>query len=535
MKSNLLALVKIELTKVLYSFTNGRKATRVPLFYMAILLLSVIALASAGYSFIIVSPFVSLGIDTTDAVTLFAGIVSLLIFMTSMSQARGIYIGEDYDMLSALPLKKRTIVASKIITLYLTELVFSLLVMIPNGIVMIAYAKSVTGFLIALLLSVTLPIVPIAIAIFISLLITLATSRFKYANYIFVVMYTLLIVGFSALSMILNNMKEAEAASGFSSMSNVMKWVNPSYILVELSMTQSYLFLIAFVGANILVAALSVLFLAVFFDKLHEIVTSVSMKKKYVRKDLKVKSPEKTLFGLEFKRLVNSKLYFVNSIMGSIMCVMGSTVFIITFTQAMSKAEEASSLASMQIMLIPIFILIASMIVGMGNPTTASINIEGKNFWIIKTLPINYKTYLKTKIRFALILTIPACLIASSVAVAFKHDSWIEIVAAYLLPVIYVIFNTLIGMITAIKHPKLKWSNETEAVKNAASVVISLLIDLGISFILGPVLIVIPIVLPEYAFLGYIIFGALCLIPIIPCAIYINKNFTKKIRAIEDL
>ena len=535
MKSNLLTLVKIEIAKFFSSFTNGKKATRMPLFYIAILVLLLVAAASAGYSFLIVSPFVSLGIDTTSAVTLFAGITSLLIFMTSMSQARGIYIGDDYDMLSALPLRKRTIVASKIITLYLTELIFSLLVMIPNGIVMIAYAKSVSGLLIALLLSVTLPIVPIAIAIFISLLITLATSRFKYANYIFVVLYTLAIVGFSALSMILNNMKEVDAASGFTSIGNVIKWVNPSYIFVELAITQSNLFFIAYIGSNVIVAILSILFLAVFFDKLHEIVSSVSMKKNYVRKDLKIKSPEKTLFTLEFKRLVNSKLYFMNSIMGSIMSIMGTSVFLITFTQSMAKAKDAASLAAMQAVVIPMFILFASMIIGLANPTTGSINIEGKNFWIIKTLPISYKTYLRNKLRFSFILTIPACLIASTVAVIVKHDNWIEIVASYLLPIIYVILNSLIGMITAINHPKLKWSNETEAVKNSASVVISLIINFGITIILGTILIAIPVALPEYAYVAYIIFGTSCLIPIIPCAIYLNKNFTKKMRAIEDL
>ncbi len=293
--------------------------------------------------------------------------------------------------------------------------------------------------------------------------------------------------------------------------------------------------MIAYIGSNVIVAILSILFLAVFFDKLHEIVSSVSMKKNYVRKDLKIKSPEKTLFTLEFKRLVNSKLYFMNSIMGSIMCIMGTSVFLITFTQSMAKAKDAASLAAMQAVVIPMFILFASMIIGLANPTTGSINIEGKNFWIIKTLPISYKTYLRNKLRFSFILTIPACLIASTVAVIVKHDNWIEIVASYLLPIIYVILNSLIGMITAINHPKLKWSNETEAVKNSASVVISLIINFGITIILGTILIAIPVALPEYAYVAYIIFGVSCLIPIIPCAIYLNKNFTKKMRAIEDL
>ena len=535
MKNNLLSLTKIEFAKFLSSFSGKGKNKRAkPILYVALFIGLLCVMASFGYSFLMFFPFVKSEIDPAPAIGLFAGVTSMFIFMTSLSQARTIYIGEDYDMLSALPLRKRDIVASKIISIYTLELMFSIIIMVPHGIMMIILAHSVPYFLISLLLAVTLPIVPITIAVFLSLFITMATARFKSANIVFVILYAILIVGISLMSMLLNNLKDTQAASGFSTMSDIIKWVNPSYIFIELSLETNKLFLLPYLGINLISAVISVLFVALFFDKLHEIVSSISMKKKYVRKDLKNQGVTKTLISLEFKRLINSKVYFINSIMGSIMGVAGSLVFLITFSQAMKTARE-EALPPMRLLAIPIFIIAVVMILGLAAPTTGSINIEGKNFWLTKSLPTNYKKYMKVKLMFSWILTLPASLIASTIAVIFFHDSVWDILFAYLIPLAYVLLNSMVGLMVAINHPKLKWNNEAEAVKNSASVVISMLINFGCTIVFSGILIAVPLVLPAYSFIGYIISLAMILIAIIPCAIYLNKKFAKKISEIEDL
>ena len=535
MNSHLFSLLKIEILKFFSSFnTKGKKARQTPLLYIFLL----VGLGALGmsflYSWLFIAPFVKSEVDPSPAINLFAGITSMFIFMTSLNQARTIYIGEDYDILATLPFRKREIVGAKIISLYLIELSFSLLVMLPHGIMMIVIAHNITYFFISILLAFTIPIVPIALAIFISLLITMATSRFKSANVVFTILYTVFIVAIVAMTALFNNMKDAEAATGFSNIGNVLKWVNPSYYLVELSFGGNWYLLLIYAAINVVVAIISVLFVALLFDKLHEIVSSISMKKNYVRKELKSHSSTRSLMSLEFKRLVNSKLYFANSIMGSIMTIIGSLILLISFSQAMNKASP-EAIGPLNASIIPIFIVTSSLIVGLSNPTTGSINIEGKNFWLIKSLPIDYKKYMKVKLFFSWILTLPACLIASTIAVIFFHNDVIQIVFAYLIPITYSILNSLIGLIVALHHPKLKWNNEAEAVKNSASVFIALMINFGITTVLGGVLIAIPIALPDYGFIAYIAVLMVILIAIIPCSIYLNKNFSKKLFEIEDI
>ena len=533
--SNLATLLKIEFRKFISSLTAGKKKARqTPLLYVLLGFGVLFIAISVGYSFLIVSSFVKMEQDPSPAVGFFAGVVSMFIFMSSMSQARTIYIGDDYDFLTALPIRKRDIVASKVLSLYAIELVFSILIMIPHGIVMLVYAHNLTCFWISLILAFTLPIVPIAIAAFISLLVAMATARFKSANLIFVILYAAIIVGLSCLSIIVNNLSNEAVASSFGTLGGILKWINPTFILVEMSFNDNILFIILYVAINLVVAIVTVLFLSLFFDKLHEIVSSISMKKKYVRTNLKVRSQGRILLGLEFKRLVNSKMYFINSIMGSIMTIVGSAVFLVSFYAPMSTASE-EAIKTMQALAAPIFIMIVMFIIGLGNPTTASINIEGKQFWLIKSLPTDYRKYMRIKLFFAWILTLPAVLIASTICVIFFHNTVWDILGTFLIPLAYTVLSSLIGLAVAIKHPKLKWNSEAEAVKNSASVVIAMLFNFLATLVLGTTLIVIPLIAPSVAWIGLTIVFVIIVALIVVLYIYLRKNFAKKIEEMEDL
>ena len=428
----------------------------------------------------------------------------------------------------------KTVPLSEIISMYSVELLFSLIIMVPHGVVMLILTHNISLFLIPLLLAFTLPIIPIAFAILLSILVTMLTAKFKAANMVFTILYTLIIVAISGMSMFINNMRNEQAVNSFTTMGNILKWINPSYAFIELALAGNKLFILAYVATNILVVIFSILFIVLAFDRLHEIVSSVSMKKNYVRKDLKNKGEGKLLLSLEFKRLANSKFYFANTVMGSIMAVLGSTVFIISFTQAFNGVTDVDALAVMKAMLIPMYIAICAMIIGLVNPTTACINIEGKNFWIIKSLPIDQKKYLRTKLFFSWILTLPAALIASTIAVIFYHDNLIDIVFAFVIPLIYSVLNSLIGLIIALHYPLLKWSNEQEAVKSSKTVTICLFINLGMATVIGTPLIVLSAIMPSYVWISYVAATVSLIIPLIPCSIYLHKHFAERIRLIED-
>ena len=535
MNSNLFTLIKIEFLKVLSGFNKkNKKISKTPVFYIALLILFLGILLSVTYSSLIIYPYKDLGTDPSPAVALFSGLTALLIFMTAMRQARGIYIGEDYELLITLPIKKRDIVTSKVISLFALEMVFSLMIMIPHGAMIMVITQNVELMLISFLLAFTIPIVPIALAIFISFLVTMATSRFKAANMISTILYAAVIIVFSGSGMFLSRLSSDTAANSFSAIGSIIKWINPSYIFIELALSTNKLFLLAYIGVTIVVAFIAIAFVIKFYERLHDIVSSISMKKEYVRKDLKNKSEGHLLLSLQFKRLVNSKMYFVNTIMGGVMSILGSLVFLISFNQGFASAEGDAIELSKRIVM-PIFIATCLFIFAISNPVSSTLNIEGKNFWLTKSLPINYKKYMMSQLYFAWIITLPPSLVTSSIAVIFYHDNALDVVFAYLIPLLFNIFISLIDLAVSVHHTNLKWSNETEAIKNSKSVVITMFINWGVMGLIAPASIVLAVVVPEFTWIGYLVTALSLIIPSIPIAIYLNKYYSKRIELIEDL
>ncbi|MCR5092003.1 MAG: hypothetical protein K6B51_04855, partial [Bacilli bacterium] len=375
-------------------------------------------------------------------------------------------------------------------------------------------------------------IIPIAIGVLLSLVTTLATARFRYANIIVTVIYTLFLVGFSLLSILTRNSSASSLAQSFGAIGRIFKWLNPTFILFEMALTTNPLIAIAFAGINVLVLAGTILFLALCFDRLHDIVSSASLKPHKADVTMANKNETRTLLSLEFKRLMGSKMYFANAIMGAIMAIVGSSIFLFTMKRAFDSSS-AEVQAAMNLLIIPIFIVISSWILGMSSPSVSAISIEGKHFWLIKSLPIDYRKYMRVKLLFPLILYVPASLIASTIAVIFCHESVLDIVMAYLIPLSYVVLTTFMGLIINLRHYKLKWSNETEAVKNSIAVLIALLIDVGIIIVFGTPVIVVT-VLTGKALYTYIPVLAAAVVTDIILYLWLRKNFARKIEGIED-
>ena len=240
--SSLLSLIKIEFTKSFSGlFTRKKQSNKPrPILIMFILFGLLFLGLSFLYNFLFLFMLKEADSPLENGVLLFASFASLMTFVSSVNQSRSIYIGEDYDLLASLPLKRSHIIASKIFNLYLVELLFSFIFLIPNGIVVVILSGNVGLMFISFLLAIIIPIVPIAMAALLSLLITVATARFKYGNFISFIFYAVFIAMMSLLGFFMRSNDPAMLMS----MNNVIKWFNPSLLLLELAFSKSLLFLI---------------------------------------------------------------------------------------------------------------------------------------------------------------------------------------------------------------------------------------------------------------------------------------------------
>lgn len=111
----------------------------------------------------------------------------------------------------------------------------------------------------------------------------------------------------------------------------------------------------------------------------------------------------------------------------------------------------------------------------MVSTTCCSPSLEGKNYWIIQSLPIDKKTLYKGKMLFNLYLTIPFMLFATLCICISAKAPVLTTVLSLLLGVVLCLFSTCFGCVCGIKHIKPEWENEIEVIKQSAAVAIYLL------------------------------------------------------------
>jgi hypothetical protein len=105
-----------------------------------------------------------------------------------------------------------------------------------------------------------------------------------------------------------------------------------------------------------------------------------------------------------------------------------------------------------------------------------------------------------------------------------------SIITIYLLPLLFVIFASLLGLVINLKHYKFDWKNEMDCVKHSSASYIALFADWGIMFLLSGGMIGLAFLHP----IASQIFGiALVLIGIMVLSIYLKLNSDKLIEGIE--
>jgi len=127
---------------------------------------------------------------------------SLATFFTTVYKTHGVLLGfKDYEQIMSLPIPVETVIASRILLLYLLNVFYTLIIMIPAGIVYIMEGEPLTSFYV--LFPVTLlfvPLVPIVAAAGLGIGISMISSRFKHRNAVTLVTSFLLVIGILAFS-----------------------------------------------------------------------------------------------------------------------------------------------------------------------------------------------------------------------------------------------------------------------------------------------------------------------------------------------
>ena len=141
MNKPFLALFKVTLKQSFDFRKNNKKniAFIVPILFIVLLGCFFSSIYAYLFSYMLKEANVSLNV----VLYAMAGFATMLILTTTVPKVKNILFGgQDYEMLSALPIKKSSIIAVKFLGLYLVELLFSFVFIVPSTIIVVVLGSS---------------------------------------------------------------------------------------------------------------------------------------------------------------------------------------------------------------------------------------------------------------------------------------------------------------------------------------------------------------------------------------------------------
>ena len=446
---------------------------------LGILLLLVFGALSGFYAYLYATLLKPL--DALEAIpAIWMAITCVITLMTTIYKVKGtLFQFSDYDMVMSLPVSTAGIVASRIIVLYLYDLVFTLIILLPGNIVYGIFANAGVGFyFISIILAFFVPLIPILVGTIIGLLITIASARFRYSNLVTLVLSLGLFCAYMIIMMGVSTSPDPEAV--FTELANtLMAKVYGMYPLtkmyVQAATEFNWLSILGFILISAAIFFLFCLLTGKGFKKINTLVASTKAKSNYKMNTLKTSGVMMSLYKKELKRYVSSPMYVLNSAAGILLLTIAIIMFMVSGQEKIGEMLEMPLLADNIGNFIPILLLFG---VGMTCTTAASISLEGKSLWILKSLPITPSQIFIGKAMVNLTVTVPIILLDTIIFGLYLKMTLLQMIAAIMLPCAGAAFISFFGLFLNMKFPRFDWKSEMEVVKQGIPTLLALLIGM---------------------------------------------------------
>ncbi|AIQ71692.1 hypothetical protein PGRAT_31975 [Paenibacillus graminis] len=448
-----------------------------------------IAAASFGYSFMMALALEQMGrMDLLLAIMM--AVTSLVGFFTTVYKASGVLFSyRDYDLVMSLPIKTSHVVASRMLQLYVLNLFFSVMVMLPAGMV---YAIKVNpGALFYLFFLITLffiQLLPIIAATIIGSCISWISSRFKASRIISLVLTFAVMIALMVGSFGMNENGQALADMGTGLAEMVFKLYPLAAVYVDAVCSYRMSSLLLFIALSVLSFMIFATVLGTRYKAIHTGLTTSHASGKYIMKPLEASSPFRALYKKELRRYFSSSIYVLNTSMGMILLLVMSIALLFVSPEKLGERIEIPQFSRYLSTLAPI---IVSLFVTLSCTTSSAISLEGKHLWILQSSPVSKQSILLSKVAVNLTITLPIVVVSGVLLMISLRMGWTESLLLLVIPSIYACYSAMMGVIINLKLPNLEWTSEVAVVKQSAAIlvsmftgIISLLFPLGTSLLL---------------------------------------------------
>lgn len=416
------------------------------------------------------------------------------------------YFSTDIENLLPLPITPVQILGAKFtVTLvyeYLTELIF----LVP---ILITYGKmdggNIVYYIYCLIVFLILPIVPLAAAAVINMVIMRFTNISKHKDLFKIVGGV--VAMFLALGANMYIQKLTTATTSQDQIIRMIKQGNNSFINIASNMfpgsryavntlaaSNSYIGIINMLIFLAITAIIVIIFMMMgkmlYFRGVIGISEASSSRKKISSDELykrTVKSSVLVAYTIkELKLLFRTPIYFMNCIlMNFLWPVFLIFPFIadpnsakqlktgISFIQTNNKAGLVIAAA----FAISIFISTTNLI------ASTAISREGKNLFTLKYIPIDFRQIIIGKTMPAIVMGVFSVLLILIMAIMVMKLSLVVIIFTAVVCLLGIVFTSFTGILIDLTFPKLNWDTEQKAVKQNMNGMLNMVIGIAVAVI----------------------------------------------------
>lgn len=459
---------------VLKTSKDGKKKGKIIGTFIAYIVLYLMLLT---YSVLMAMGYGKVGL--TDAMPmLLTMILTALAFMLTILKSNSYLYGfKEYDMLMAMPFTEKTVVGSKFMYMYLKSLPWYLTMSIAMLIGYAMYAKpAIAVYPIWIVLSMFIPVIPMLVASLLSFVVAKISAAFKYWKAVqAILLFAVIILSFFSrffIEKIIKDDSVDEILQGTASFTESFEKIYlPAGWFREGATELKISSILLLIGVSVLLFELVFVIIARSYKRLNSAMKTSVARHAYKLTKQKKNSAAKSMAFKEIKRFTGSIPYLTNAGAGYVMAVgVGIAALFVGLDKIIGTVTTGAPVTGDMVKAAIPFI--AYFLTGMMALTCSSPSLEGKNYWIIKSLPISYKDIYLGKILANLYISIPAQIIATLGLCIGGKCGIIETVGYILLGIVLCVFSATFGCECGIRFMKLDWENDVEVVKQGTAVVV---------------------------------------------------------------
>lgn len=476
---------------------------------IASICLAIAALAETVNGMGLLPEFITLLLTVACVAVVLLGLVPMMTYL---------YFSRDTEFMLTLPVKPSTVFMAKLSVVYITEIIVSTAILIPAMLsVGIITGQSALFYIVMLFAILLVPAIPLVIVAVLAIPLMWIVSFFKNKGALTSIVVILLGCGvFAAYYALIAGMNsgmgdEFHPEAIVAALTNVLNTVaailvplaaiarlatlSPKTAFGEFSVGVAALINLAvFVGFVVVLLALAVLVSSAVYRRGARSILEGGTKKNGGKVEFtESNSALSAFFKKEWRELVRTPAFAFQCLSGILLCPI-IIYFMSTMFSTGFDAGAEEELAAETVRLFTIiksfaligFIAMFGISMNVGAPT--AITREGKNFYLLKVIPVPYRVQIRAKILLYVLISSLSIFTSLVVSAVLAFDV-ANIIFGTIFLLLYNYGYNCVCVYIDLRRPKLNWSTPNEAVKNNRNAVVPMLINMAI----GILLIIIPI------------------------------------------